>query len=257
MVTGVVLLLAAGAVGWHLATDDPAIGPRTSLADQCGDVPPNADRVELTGSGGRVLGAALVGPSSAKVGVVLRQGASQTICDWLPWAGDVVAKTGARVLLFDRRGSGSSPGAADLAAEPTDLVRAVRLLRGRGVDRVVVVGSSMGNAVTFSALPDLPTPPCALVAISPVLAASGAGGSVDGRSATPYPRSLWVTWEEQNPHIVTGVRLIRSQARQQHLPAPHLHGVATLDHSITLVEQHADVRDFLLKAVRSCSRVTG
>jgi hypothetical protein len=255
MATGVVLLLGAGGVGWHLATDHPPIGPGSSLADQCGDVPANADRVALTGAGGRVLGAALVGPSSATVGVVLRQGASQTICDCLPWAGDVAAKTGARVLLFDRRGSGSSPGAANLTAEPADLVRAVRLLRGRGVDRVVVVGSSMGNAVTFSALPDLPTP-CALVAISPVLAASGAGGSVDGRSATPYPHNLWVTWEEQNPRIVAGVRLIRSRARQQHLPAPHLHGVATLDHSITLVEQHADVRAFLLNAVRSCSKVS-
>ncbi|MGC4112421.1 MAG: alpha/beta fold hydrolase [Nocardioides sp.] len=220
-------------------------------------MPVDAERVQVTGVGGTVLGGALVGPSRSRVGVVLRQGASQTICDWLPWAGEVAAGTGADVLLFDRRGSGSSPGTPDLGAEPGDLVRAVHLLRGRGVDRVVVVGSSMGNAVTFSSLADLPSPPCALVAISPVLSASGAGGGVDGRAATAYPRRLWVTWEQQNPRIVNDVRLIRAQARQQGLPAPHLHAVDTLDHSITLVDQHADVRSFVQRAVASCTDASG
>ncbi len=90
------------------------VDPSTPLADQCDQVPANASRITLTASDGRTLGAALVGPDDATVGVVLRQGASQRICEWLPWASQVASDTGARILLFDRRGRGSSPGEGDL-----------------------------------------------------------------------------------------------------------------------------------------------
>jgi pimeloyl-ACP methyl ester carboxylesterase len=163
-------------------------------------------------------------------------------------------RTGARVLLFDRRGHGSSPGEADLAAEPGDLVSAVGLLRRRGARRVALVGSSMGNSVTFAALDDLSNPPCALVAISPVLTTSDSSGTVDGRARVPYPPGVWVTWEEQNPLIVADARLIVSHARAQRLPAAHVHGVDTHDHSIRLVQNHPDVRSFVRQAIRSCSR---
>ncbi|MEZ5191927.1 MAG: hypothetical protein R2734_05105 [Nocardioides sp.] len=43
----------------------------------------------------RSSGLRLVGPPDAAYGVVLRQGASQTICEWLPWAGDVAEQAGA------------------------------------------------------------------------------------------------------------------------------------------------------------------
>jgi hypothetical protein len=69
----------------------------------------------------------------------------------------------------------------------------------------------------------------------------------------PYPRNTWITWEEQNPAIVAEAALIRAHARDQHLPAPHVHRVDTHDHSIQLVENHADVRAFVLDAIRSCS----
>jgi hypothetical protein len=76
---------------------------------------------------------------------------------------------------------------------------------------------------------------------------------VDGRADVPYPREVWITWEEQNPSIAANVALIRSRARHQHLPPPHLHGVDTYDHSIQLVDNHQDVRAFLLQAVHSCT----
>jgi len=250
---GALLLVAAAVVGWRLVSADPTYDARTPLADQCHDVPDGAERVDLKGDGGFTLGGAVVGPSDALVGVVLRQGASQTICDWLPWAGAVAERTGARVLLFDRRGAGSSPGDADLTAEPGDLADAVALLRRQGAHRVAVVGSSMGNSVTFAALDTLRPAPCALVAVSPVLVSSDSHGTVDGRQADRYPPSLWLTWEEQNPAIVADVAHIRARARDQQNPAPHLHGVDTHDHSIRLVEEHGDVRAFLLQAIRSCS----
>ena len=250
---GALLLVAAAVVGWRLVSADPTYDARTPLTDQCHDVPNGAERVDLKGDDGFTLGGAVLGPSDARVGVVLRQGASQTICDWLPWAGSVADRTGARVLLFDRRGAGSSPGDADLTAEPDDLADAVTLLRRQGAHRVAVVGASMGNSVTFAALDTLRPAPCALVAVSPVLTSSDSHGSVDGRKASRYPPNLWLTWEEQNPAIVAAVAHIRAQARGQHNPAPHLHRVDTHDHSIRLVDEHGDVRAFLLRAILSCT----
>jgi pimeloyl-ACP methyl ester carboxylesterase len=250
---GVLLLVVAALTGWRLVTHDAAYGPRTPLAEQCDHVPDGAVRIQLSRADGTTLGGALVGPAHARVGVVLRQGATQTICDWLPWAGEVADRTGVRVLLFDRRGSGSSPGHADLSAEPGDLVSAVDYLHRAGARRVALVGSSMGNSVTFAALGQLPTPPCALVAISPVLVSSDSGGTVDGRARVGYPPSIWVTWEQQNPRIVADARLILTRARAQRLPAPHVHPVDTHDHSIGLVSNHPDVRAFVVNAIRSCT----
>jgi hypothetical protein len=84
---GVIVILVAAFVGWRLVTSDTTYDPDTPLADQCDDVPSGASRVTVKADDGRTLGAALVGPRTASVGVVLRQGAGQTICDWLPWAG--------------------------------------------------------------------------------------------------------------------------------------------------------------------------
>jgi pimeloyl-ACP methyl ester carboxylesterase len=257
---GALLLVVAAVVGWRLVSADPAYDAHTPLADQCHDVPEGAERVAMTRDG-VTLGGAMVGAADARVGVVLRQGAGQTICDWLPWAGVVAHRTGARVLLFDRRGAGSSAGPADLTAEPGDLADAVALLHRQGARRVAVVGASMGSSVTFAALDSLRPAPCALVAISPVLLARDSNGTVDGRAADRYPPNLWLTWEEQNPAIVADVDHIRARARDRRDPAPHLHGVDTHDHSIRLVEDHGDVRAFLLDAIRSCTdrrqRATG
>jgi pimeloyl-ACP methyl ester carboxylesterase len=251
--TGLVaVLLLGGYVGWRLLDDEPTYDPTTPLATQCDEVPDGAERITFEGDDGMTLGGALVGPADAQVGVVLRQGAGQTICDWLPWAGDLAASTGARVLLFDRRGRGSSPGESNLSAEPTDLVRASDLLRRRGVDDLALVGSSMGNSVTFAALDRLSAEPCALVAISPVLASSDSHGTVDGSAMAGLPDNVWVVWEEQSSGIVANAELIETEAREQGRSEPHGLPVDTDDHSIGLVEKHDQVRDFVVDAIDSC-----
>jgi pimeloyl-ACP methyl ester carboxylesterase len=255
VVVGLVAVAAAvillGVVGWRQFGEPPTYDPNMPLSEQCDDVPAGAKRVTLPRVDGMTLGAALVGPADARVGVVLRQGAGQTICEWLPWAADVAEATGARVLLFDRRGQGSSPGEEDLSEEPADLASAVALLRKRGASDVAVVGSSMGNSVTFDALDRLP-PPCALVAISPVLLASDSHGVLDGTGMTPLPDNIWVTWEQQNRDIVANVDLIRSRADEQGVPPPQLLPVDTDDHSIGLVQRHDEVQDFVFDAIDSC-----
>jgi pimeloyl-ACP methyl ester carboxylesterase len=252
VITAAAMVLVGSVVGWRLIDHERTYDPATPLAEQCGDVPDDAERITLTGDDGVTLGGALLGPAAAEVGVVLRQGAGQTICDWLPWAADVAASTGARVLLFDRRGRGSSPGEEDLSAEPGDLAAAVDHLRRSGVREVALVGSSMGNSVTFSALDELSPPPCALVAVSPVLTSSDSGGSIEGHATTSLPANLWVAWETGNSDIVAEAEYIRAVAADAAGPQPRLLPVDTDDHSIGLVENHEEVRDFVLDAVSSC-----
>ncbi len=248
-VAGVLIAaMAVGAWAWWSRNRNVTVPPTTPLADQCDVVPHGAERITLTGEDGATLGGALLGPADAELGLVLRQGASQTICDWMPWAGDVAERTGARVLLFDRRSRGSSPGAADLAAEPDDLRIAVRRLRADGAERIGLVASSMGNAVTYAALPDLDEPPCAVISISPVLVASGAG-TADGSDLDGVPPNTWVAWETQNSGVAASAESIVAAAG----PAAHELPVDTDHHSRQLVINHPEVEEFILEGVRSCA----
>ncbi len=224
--------------------------PASGLSDQCDDVPDDAIRLTLTGRDGFKLGAALVGPDDAEVGLVLRQGSSQTICDWLPFAGRVAEETGARVLLFDRRGRGSSPGEPNLSQEASDTLIAVNALSDNGPDKVALAASSMGNSVMFSALSDVT--PCVAISISPVLTSSDGSGVVDGSTLRGLPDNVWVTWETGNSSVVANAERIADKAGMGGVVAQTL-PVSTDDHSIALVENHPEVQDFFLDAVRSCS----
>lgn len=219
------------------------VAPDAALADQCDDVPQEARRLTLTAADGRALGGALVGDQDAATGLVVRQGASQTICAWLPLAGRIAEETGVRVLLFDRRGSGSSPGGPDLASEPADTITAVDWLRDHGAAQVALMGSSMGNAVVFSALPDLDPAPCAVLSVSPVLAA----GPLDAVAPRAVPGNVWVTWETGSAGVADSAeRIASASGAARTLP------VDTEDHSIGLVDRHAEVADFLVEAAASC-----
>ncbi len=235
------------------STDVAADSP---LDQQCRRVPDGARRITLTADDGTILGGALVGPEDAAVGMVIRQGRSQRICDWLPLAGELAAHAGVQVLLFDRRGDGASPAKPDLSLEPSDTATAVAQLRERGVDRVVLVASSMGNAVAFSTPPLLGAPPCALISISPVLAAVDASGSLDASGldslSANAPDSAWVTYETGNAGIAQTSAEIAEALTTNGDPAAHLLPIATADHSIDLVNNHGGVPDFVLDATSSC-----
>jgi len=231
------VLLVGALVGWRLASD----GQRSTAADaplteQCDDVPGSATRVTLVADDGMRLGAALVGPESADAGIVVRQGASQTICDWLPWAAEVSEQTGVRVILFDRRGTGSSPGQADLAAEAGDTLVAAARLGEEGAVRIGLLGSSMGSGPVLAAYADLAAPPCALIGVSPVASATG-----------DLPDGVWVTWETENSGVVSAAETWAAA------PGAHTLPVETDHHSLGLVSRHEEVREFLREAVASCA----
>lgn len=253
--TGLVaVILLAAWLGPRLL--DHAQGAREVAADaplseQCDDVPASASRMTLVGADGRALGGASVGPPEAATAVVLRHGASQTLCDWLPWADEIADAHGVRVLLFDRRGQGSSPGEVGLAQEPDDLVAAVERADDDGADRIVLVASSMGNAVMFSTLDLLAAVDqsiCAAVSISPVLTASPLAPG----SPLRLPATTWITWEAANTGIAGTAERLVADADRQGVETRTL-GVDTDDHSLALVKNHDEVRDFVSEGVGSCA----
>jgi alpha-beta hydrolase superfamily lysophospholipase len=92
------------------------------------------------------------------------------------------------VLQFDFRGHGES-GDADITlgtAERRDVAAAVRLLEGRGMGPIALMGMSMGAAVAIMAAPDLPV--AAVVADAPYADLHNPIGNRMRELHYPFPR---------------------------------------------------------------------
>jgi pimeloyl-ACP methyl ester carboxylesterase len=97
---------------------------------------------------------------------VLGHQLNSDLCEWLPQARAFV-KGGYRVLAFDFAGFGDSQrGPGPDARVDTDVVAAAEQLRRRGVDGIVLVGSSMGGAAVLSAATLIRPPVAGVVSLS-------------------------------------------------------------------------------------------
>ncbi|REE96478.1 alpha/beta hydrolase [Thermomonospora umbrina] len=245
------------------------VAPDAALKEQCASVPDGATRVTLRAVDGTGLGAAVVGPATARVGVALAHGATQTLCDWLGYARTLASATGSRVLVVDRRGVGSSEGPANLGRLPGDLVTGARWLRSGGAERIVLMGSSMGSAGALGAAhptgprtavtprdpqaPLLDPPACAVVAVSPVTRiADDRGAEIDVSGISSLPMPAWLAYEQGNPGVRAAAETLAARSRGASSPGVRLRSVPGDDHGIALIDEHADVRRFLEDAVRSC-----
>jgi pimeloyl-ACP methyl ester carboxylesterase len=124
-------------------------------------------------------GATLVGVvlGTGHTGLVLGHQLGSDLCEWLPQA-RAFAKVGYRVLVFDFAGFGDSQPGPDGRVD-NDVVAAAAGLRRRGVDRVVLVGSSMGGTAVLAAATRIRPPVAGVVSLS---GPSGFGG-VDAQGA--------------------------------------------------------------------------
>jgi pimeloyl-ACP methyl ester carboxylesterase len=106
--------------------------------------------------GGPVLEGTLSG--RGKVGVVLAHQANADQSAWYPFAAELASQR-YEVLTFNFRGfcpgeeSGCSPGKFDPPSAPEDLEGAVAFLEDQGVDKLFVVGASMGGTAALVPLP--------------------------------------------------------------------------------------------------------
>jgi dienelactone hydrolase len=175
------VLVTAGASGATAAAT-----PRPpKLDDWCVTKAERRTAVALRATdGARVVGV-LVGSASARRGIVIAHEWGGGLCNWLPYARRL-ARDGYRVLALDLRGSVSSPKPrANRFRFDLDIAAGVCELRRRGVQRVGLIGGSMGaTAVLVAAARIAPT-------VDAVIAASGPT-SFRGLAAEPAVRATRV-----------------------------------------------------------------
>lgn len=241
------------------------VAPTTPLTAECSTretatAAALAKRVTFTGEDGTTIGAALVeSPTvpTSDVGVVVHYGSAANLCEWLSWGLSVSSQTGARVLVFDRRGRGSTPAAPNIPAEVGDTVKATDYLGSLGAKRIALVGASMGSAVTLSALPRLTLPTCVLLEVSPILVAPDYRGVLDQRTPGRLTDNVWLTYETNGSIAITdNVHAIQQALADQHLPEAHVMGIATGDHARRLLWRNYRAEAFALDAVKSCTPVS-
>ncbi|MGW2744912.1 alpha/beta hydrolase [Streptomyces sp. NPDC001450] len=99
--------------------------------------------------GGFPVGGYLTGKGAT--GVVLSHMANSDVCSWVPQA-DELAGEGYRVLAVQSIGD-----------EVAEITAAARLLAGKGVTRVILMGASKGGTASVVAAPKITEPPVAAV----------------------------------------------------------------------------------------------
>lgn len=166
---------------------EPAPGPAVEAGPtpdyEPGEACPTAAATPLRVStpAGSSIGAVVLG--SGPVAVVLAHQSDGDLCQWMPYA-TVLAGQGYRAVPFDFAGNGSST----LVGEATyvdDIAALVAELRRTGVTKVVLMGASMGGAMSIAAATTIKPPVDALVSVS-------APGSYDGVNAAADAPSLAV-----------------------------------------------------------------
>jgi pimeloyl-ACP methyl ester carboxylesterase len=168
----VVALLAAGCGGPDRdggaagAASTAATPPTTAAtpAKPCLREAASATPVRFTSGAGATLVGVVLG--RGRTGLVLGHQVGSDLCEWLPRA-QTFAEQGYQVLAFDFAGYGDSqPGAGPDAGVDTDVVAAAAQLRGRGADRIVLLGSSMGGTAVLSAAARIRPPVAGVVSLS-------------------------------------------------------------------------------------------
>lgn len=125
------------------------------------------------------------------VGVVLAHGFSEVSGqdDWLPWPG-ILSEEGYTVLTFNFRGfcseDGCSSGGIQLGNNWKDVLAAMDFLSSQGVERVFLVGASMGGIAVMRAARDPRVEVAGVVSLStPQFPAEYYSGESEANDITP------------------------------------------------------------------------
>ena len=246
----------------------PTFPPTSALTEQCASVPSGATRATVTAADGFRMGAAVLGPTASRVGVVISYGQGQVVCDWLSIGDQLAAATGARVLILERRGKGSSPGKRNYLLGPGDVASAANYLRAQGAQRTVLVGSSLGTLFAFIAASQtgprdavspsdttssvIDQPPCAVALVSPLVSVRANGGELRNLDVRSMTSKLWITYETQNATISEDAEQVKARVTALGSSVVQYVGIDTKDHGRRLVSEHSEAQAVLADAVRSC-----
>jgi pimeloyl-ACP methyl ester carboxylesterase len=246
----------------------PTFPPTSALTEQCDSVPSGATRATVTAADGFRMGAAALGPATSRVGVVIAYGQGQVICDWLSIADHLATATGARVLILERRGKGSSPGKRNYLLGPGDVASGANYLRSQGAQRIVLIGASLGTLFAFIAASTtgprdavnpsdtssatVDQPPCGVALVSPLVSVGANGGELRNLDVRSLKSKVWITYETGNATISADAGLVRARAAALGASVEQYVGIDTKDHGRRLVSEHAEAQAVLDSAVRSC-----
>lgn len=177
---GVVALIAVLAVAWVVVTtawlwryqervvfQPPGVAPET---------PAPARRVDFPAADGHALHGYVVSPHGASNPpgtVVIAFHGNADLAAWqVPWAREVVERSGATVLLAEYRGYGGIPGTPTYGSAAADARGALAFARSLGASDIVLYGHSLGTAVAAELALDMrDRPPKALLLVSPFTSA--------------------------------------------------------------------------------------
>ena len=149
-----------------------------------------SEEVTIEASDGTALAGRVFGPSDATAGIVFAHMAGSDQSAWYVEA-QRMADAGYRTLTYDARGTcpggdaGCSDGEADPSEGPSDLAAAVSYLRDGSVERIALVGASMGGTAALSLAATAPTGVAAVVTLSAPQTFSGLGVSPETLSSLP------------------------------------------------------------------------
>jgi len=129
----------------------------------------------------RLLGVSL---GSGPIGIALGHESDGTLCNWMPFA-RILTRNGYRVLAFDFRGWGSSPGVggARRARLDLDFVAAAARLRKLGAEKIVFIGASLGANAALAAATQATPRVFAVLSLS--AADSTFSSRLDGNATVP------------------------------------------------------------------------
>lgn len=144
---------------------------------------PSSDGVRLEGK--------LYG--KGKVGVILSHQYNSDQSSWFPFAG-TLADSGYLVLTYDFRGfcpggdAGCSSGKKDVAAATKDLEGAIAYLRSKGVDKLFLVGASMGGTASLAETAAQPSRIGGVISVSAPISFQGLDANLAGLAEIKTPK---------------------------------------------------------------------
>jgi pimeloyl-ACP methyl ester carboxylesterase len=147
----------------------PANTPPSGAHKRCLAPSEQSSEVWFEAADGTRLSGVVLG--QGRTGVILAHQRWFNLCSWMPFARKLTEQ-GYRVLAFDFRGFGASSTPKGRAARGLDLdvAAGVEYLRRQGIDRVVLVGASMGAT---AALMDAASADATATGVAAVISISG------------------------------------------------------------------------------------
>lgn len=142
----------------------------------------SARRLEYAAEDGQPLYAYVVGDVARSRGMLVAFHGNAELAAWgVPWAEDVVRRTGWAVLLPEYRGYGGLAGSPDYAGSQRDARAALRLARetlGTDSSRLAYYGHSLGSGVATELAAE--HPPTALLLLAPFTSARDVASAMRG-----------------------------------------------------------------------------